>query len=60
MHLCEDALIAPPGKSLVNGIPFAVDWWQKSPLGAATSDPEYGLYETASVIFVANVEIGAA
>jgi len=59
MHLCEDASIAPPGKTLVDGVPFPIDFRQKSPLGTATSDPEDGFNEATSFIFVANIEIGA-
>jgi hypothetical protein len=54
----KDALIAPPVKAPINGIPFTVTARKQAPLRAGTSNPKHGFEESAHVASGTETDFG--
>lgn len=59
MHPFPDSLITPASEALIDAIPVAVAFWQKSPLGTAAGHPEHCFDKPAAVAFLTNVHLWA-
>ena len=57
MHFVPNILISPAGKAFVDAIPVAVLVWQQPPLGAAAGDPEHAFDKTATLVFLADIDL---
>ncbi len=58
MHLCENSVVTPVTKPLVDGVPIAIGGGYKSPLRTGTSYPQHCFDESASCCFVADIDVG--
>ena len=60
MHLLPDAFVRPPGESFVDAVPVPIPGRGQPPLGAGAFGPQDGFHETFAILFLTDIQVGAA